>query len=80
MFDIFALVFLSVAALLIGSLLCTYAYVKIFKGGPYHSEKNPKETDSYYGHHRAVGTPSWSFYRDHPLGRSNTSLVILKRV
>ena len=47
MFDIFALVFLSVAALLIGTLLCTYAYVKIFKGGPYHSEKNPKGLPKY---------------------------------
>ena len=47
MFDIFALVFLSVAALLIGSLICTYAYVRIFKGGLYHSEKNPKGLPKY---------------------------------
>ena len=47
MFDIVALVFLSVAALIIGSLLSVYFYVHAFKGGPYHSEKNPKGLPNY---------------------------------
>ena len=46
-FELVALVFLSVAFVIGGSLICVFAFTLIFRKGPYHSEKNPKGLPKY---------------------------------